>query len=112
MPDEKIAFTGNTFGPVFLSMPFLCTLRGDKPRLVRTYLASVDRVRKLGAERPAFETIVATRNGKGWLPNLYDSYIKPFPLDMVAAPCMAHTTWLNPDDVGWSSPRRPARAAE
>jgi hypothetical protein len=21
-------------------------------------------------------------------------------------------TWLNPDDVGWSSPRRPARAAE
>jgi glyoxylase-like metal-dependent hydrolase (beta-lactamase superfamily II) len=50
MPDERIAFTGNLFGPVFLSMPFLCTLRGDKPRLVRSYLNSLDRVRKLGAE--------------------------------------------------------------
>ena len=50
MPDEKIAFTGNLFGPVFLSMPFLVTLRGDKPRLVRDYLASLERVRDLGAE--------------------------------------------------------------
>ncbi|NND49302.1 MAG: MBL fold metallo-hydrolase, partial [Rhizobiales bacterium] len=38
MPKEKIVFTGNTFGPVWLSMPFLNTLRGDKPRRVRTYL--------------------------------------------------------------------------
>lgn len=50
MPAEKIAFTGNLFGPVFLSMPFLNTLRGDKPRLVRNYLRSLDRVRELGAE--------------------------------------------------------------
>lgn len=50
MPKEKIAFTGNLFGPVFHSMPFLNTLRGDKPRLVRNYLKSLDRVRKLGAE--------------------------------------------------------------
>ena len=50
MPGEKIAFTGNLFGPVFLSMPFLVTLRGDKPRLVRDYLASLERVRDLGAE--------------------------------------------------------------
>ena len=50
MPDERIAFTGNLFGPVFLSMPFLVTLRGDKPRLVRDYLASLARVRDLGAE--------------------------------------------------------------
>jgi glyoxylase-like metal-dependent hydrolase (beta-lactamase superfamily II) len=50
MPKEKIVFTGNLFGPVFLSMPFLNTLRGDKPRLVRSYLRSLDRVRKLGAE--------------------------------------------------------------
>ena len=50
MPKEKIVFTGNLFGPVFLSMPFLCTLRGDKPRLVRDYLRSLDRVRNLGAE--------------------------------------------------------------
>ena len=50
LPDEKIAFTGNLFGPVFLSMPFLNTIRGDKPRSVVRYLASVDRVRSLGAE--------------------------------------------------------------
>jgi glyoxylase-like metal-dependent hydrolase (beta-lactamase superfamily II) len=50
MPNEKVVFTGNTFGPVWLSMPFLNTLRGDKPRLVRTYLKSLAKVRDLGAE--------------------------------------------------------------
>ncbi len=47
LPDEEIAFTGNLFGPVFLSMPFLCTIRGDKPRSVRQYLKSLDKVRAL-----------------------------------------------------------------
>lgn len=50
MPREKIAFTGNLLGPVWLSMPFLNTLRGDKPRLVRNYLKSLETVRDLGAE--------------------------------------------------------------
>jgi alkyl sulfatase BDS1-like metallo-beta-lactamase superfamily hydrolase len=50
MPQERIAFTGNLFGPVFLSMPNLCTIRGDKPRSVERYLSSLDRVRRLGAE--------------------------------------------------------------
>lgn len=50
MPDEKIVFTGNLFGPVFLSMPFLNTLRGDKPRLVRDYLTSLETVRDLRAD--------------------------------------------------------------
>jgi glyoxylase-like metal-dependent hydrolase (beta-lactamase superfamily II) len=50
MPKEKIAFTGNLFGPVWLSMPFLVTLRGDKPRLVWNYLKSLEKVRALGAE--------------------------------------------------------------
>jgi len=50
MPKEKIVFTGNTFGPVWLSMPFLNTLRGDKPRRVRTYLQSLAKVRELDAE--------------------------------------------------------------
>lgn len=57
MPNEKIAFTGNTFGPVWLSMPFLNTLRGDKPRLVRNYLKSLETIRDLGAE------IVVTGHG-------------------------------------------------
>ncbi|MFC6622125.1 MBL fold metallo-hydrolase [Novosphingobium panipatense] len=58
MPREKIAFTGNLFGPVWLSMPFLNTLRGDKPRLVRNYLKSLETVRDLGAE------IVITGHGE------------------------------------------------
>ena len=58
MPKEKIVFTGNTFGPVWLSMPFLNTLRGDKPRLVRTYLKSLEKVRDLDAE------IVITGHGE------------------------------------------------
>ncbi|MFS0849345.1 MBL fold metallo-hydrolase [Novosphingobium panipatense] len=58
MPREKIAFTGNLFGPVWLSMPFLNTLRGDKPRLVRNYLKSLETVRDLGPE------IVITGHGE------------------------------------------------
>lgn len=58
MPKEKIAFTGNVFGPVWLSMPFLNTLRGDKPRLVRNYLKSLEAIRELGAE------IVVTGHGE------------------------------------------------
>jgi glyoxylase-like metal-dependent hydrolase (beta-lactamase superfamily II) len=58
MPSEKIAFTGNVFGPVWLSMPFLNTLRGDKPRLVRHYLKSLETIRALGAE------IVVTGHGE------------------------------------------------
>lgn len=57
MPTEKIAFTGNVFGPVWLSMPFLNTLRGDKPRLVRNYLKSLETIRDLNAE------IVVTGHG-------------------------------------------------
>lgn len=50
MPAERIVFTGNLFGPVFMSMPNLCTLRGDKPRSARRFLDSLDTVRGLGAE--------------------------------------------------------------
>jgi glyoxylase-like metal-dependent hydrolase (beta-lactamase superfamily II) len=50
MPRERVAFTGNLFGPVFLAIPNLVTVRGDKPRLVQRYLSSLDTVRKLGVE--------------------------------------------------------------
>jgi glyoxylase-like metal-dependent hydrolase (beta-lactamase superfamily II) len=50
LPDERVVFTGNLFGPVFMSMPNLCTLRGDKPRSVQRFLHSLDTVRQLGAE--------------------------------------------------------------
>lgn len=34
--------------------------------------------------KPVFEMIVKLRNSKGWLPCIEDSYVKPFPTDMVA----------------------------
>lgn len=50
MPDEKIAFTGNLVGPMWLSMPFFCTLRGDKPRRVWNTISSLEKLRALDAE--------------------------------------------------------------
>ncbi len=50
MPKERIVFTGNLFGPVFMSVPNLNTIRGDKPRSVDKFLESLDTVRSLGAE--------------------------------------------------------------
>jgi alkyl sulfatase BDS1-like metallo-beta-lactamase superfamily hydrolase len=50
MPNEKVAFTGNLVGPVWLSMPFFCTIRGDKPRLVWNTLKSLEKLKSLGAE--------------------------------------------------------------
>jgi alkyl sulfatase BDS1-like metallo-beta-lactamase superfamily hydrolase len=50
MPDERIVFTGNLFGPVFMAMPNLVTMRGDKPRISDRWLASLERVRDLEPE--------------------------------------------------------------
>lgn len=50
LPDDRVAFTGNLVGPVWLSMPFFCTLRGDKPRAVWNTLKSLRKLRDLGAE--------------------------------------------------------------
>ena len=50
LPKERVAFTGNLLGPVFLAIPNLVTMRGDKPRLVQRYLHSLDVLRNLGVE--------------------------------------------------------------
>ncbi len=50
LPQERTLFTGNLFGPVFLSMPNFTTIRGDKPRLIGRFLRSLEAVRDLGAE--------------------------------------------------------------
>ena len=47
MPKERVVFTGNLFGPMFMNVPFLNTLRGDKIRSAVEYIANVDRVRAL-----------------------------------------------------------------
>jgi len=50
LPEERTMFTGNLFGPVWRAMPNLVTIRGDRPRLVRAWLASLDAVRALEPE--------------------------------------------------------------
>lgn len=50
LPDDKIVFTGNLFGPVFMSVPNLNTIRDDKPRSVNRFLNSLDSVRALKPE--------------------------------------------------------------
>ncbi|MDQ8196775.1 heparinase II/III family protein [Pelagicoccus enzymogenes] len=49
-----------------------------------------------GPFQPAFEWPVLTRNGKGWMPNFEDSFIRPYPSQLVAkayryAPTRLHT---------------------
>lgn len=58
LPDDRVAFTGNLVGPVWLSMPFFCTLRGDKPRQVWNMIRSLEKLKALDAE------IVITGHGE------------------------------------------------
>ena len=50
MPDDRVAFTGNLFGPLLNSVPNLCTTRGDKPRSAAKYLQSIQTVIDLEPE--------------------------------------------------------------
>jgi alkyl sulfatase BDS1-like metallo-beta-lactamase superfamily hydrolase len=50
LPESRAVFTGNLFGPMFGHVPNLPTLRGDKPRSALGFVASLERVRALGAE--------------------------------------------------------------
>ncbi|ADP82396.1 MBL fold metallo-hydrolase [Pseudofrankia inefficax] len=50
LPDERILFTGNLFGPLFGHVPNLYTVRGDKIRSAISYLHTVDRVLALAPE--------------------------------------------------------------
>lgn len=95
MPNEKVVFTGNTFGPVWLSMPFLNTLRGDKPRLVRNYLKAVEKVRDLGAEIVITghgEPIVGKEKIRADLDKIHAavSYVRDYTLDGMKAGKTVH----------------------
>jgi glyoxylase-like metal-dependent hydrolase (beta-lactamase superfamily II) len=96
MPDEKVAFTGNLFGPIFMSMPFLSTVRGDKPRSVLRYLRSLDKVRSLGAELLITghgEPIRGAEKIKADLDKLYDavSYVNEATIEGMNAGKDVHT---------------------
>lgn len=107
LPKEKVVFTGNTFGPVWLSMPFLNTLRGDKPRLVRNYLKSLEKVRDLGAEIVITghgEPIVGKDRIKADLDKMHAavSFVRDFTLDGMKAGKTVHQLMREfafPDDL-------------
>ena len=95
LPDDGVVFTGNLFGPVWLSMPFLCTLRGDKPRSVRRYLSSLDKVRALGAEiliTGHGAPIVGAAKIRADLDRMHGavSYVRDFTLDGMSAGTTMH----------------------
>ncbi len=48
LPEHRICFSSNTFGPLFPHFPNLNTLRGDRYRFVEPYLSTIARVRDLG----------------------------------------------------------------
>jgi alkyl sulfatase BDS1-like metallo-beta-lactamase superfamily hydrolase len=50
LPEEKILFTGDFFGPIFPMFPNLTTIRGEKFREPVPYLRSLDRVLDLEPE--------------------------------------------------------------
>ena len=50
MPEEKILFTGDFFGPLFPMWPNLNTLRGEKIRQALPYIRSLDAVLELEPE--------------------------------------------------------------
>jgi len=50
LPQHRIAFTGNMFGPLFPHFPNFNTIRGDRYRFVEPYLDSLRRLRALEPE--------------------------------------------------------------
>ena len=50
LPQHRICFTGNLFGPLFPHVPNLVTIRGDRYRDALSYIECVDRVRALEPE--------------------------------------------------------------
>ena len=51
IPATRTAIIGNLLGPLFGHLPNLVTMRGDRYRDALDYVASVDELRALGAER-------------------------------------------------------------
>ncbi|MGE2735911.1 alkyl sulfatase dimerization domain-containing protein [Mycolicibacterium vaccae] len=51
LPDDRILFTGNLFGPLFGHVPNLMTIRGDRYRDPVLYIESLDRVLELAPRR-------------------------------------------------------------
>lgn len=61
MPEQKMLFSGDTFGPFFPAFPNIFTMRGEKIRKPIEYIQSINKMIPLGAEviLPAHPPIVA-----------------------------------------------------
>jgi glyoxylase-like metal-dependent hydrolase (beta-lactamase superfamily II) len=44
LPQDRTLFVGNFWGPVYMSVPYFSTIRGDKIRPVYAFLQSLDRI--------------------------------------------------------------------
>lgn len=51
LPEDRILFTGNLFGPLFGHVPNLMTIRGDRYRDPIQYIEALDEVLALGPQR-------------------------------------------------------------
>ena len=51
LPDDRVLFTGNLFGPLFGHVPNLMTIRGDRYRDPMLYVESLDKVLEFGPQR-------------------------------------------------------------
>ncbi|WP_319456767.1 MULTISPECIES: alkyl sulfatase dimerization domain-containing protein [unclassified Mycobacterium] len=51
LPEDRILFTGNLFGPLFGHVPNLMTIRGDRYRDPVLYIESLDKVLEFGPQR-------------------------------------------------------------
>jgi alkyl sulfatase BDS1-like metallo-beta-lactamase superfamily hydrolase len=58
LPQDRVLFTGNLFGPIFGHMPNLYSIRGDKIRSALAYINSLQRVKELKPE------LILTGHGK------------------------------------------------
>jgi alkyl sulfatase BDS1-like metallo-beta-lactamase superfamily hydrolase len=86
LPQHRIVFSGNMFGPLFPHFPNLCTIRGDRYRFVEPYLASLGRIRDLEPElliTGHFDPIVGRELIRTCLDRLHDAvaYVHQMTLD-------------------------------
>jgi len=76
LPQHKILFSGNVFGPLFPHFPNLNTIRGDKYRFVEPYLEAIKRVRALKPEMLItghFEPIAGAKLIEACLTRMHDA---------------------------------------
>ena len=68
LPDEKILFSGDFFGPLFPQFPNVFTMRGEKVRKPVEYIASLERIIALEPETivPSHKDPIHGREGGSW----------------------------------------------